>query len=185
MNRKIVAGGCAFLLVAIVGCGGASKESGGETEVQTEPVKRATAYLTGRSGGDLGGSAIFINGPKIDLQVTLEQAPPGEHAVHIHEIGDCSADDGSSAGGHWNPTGHDHGRWDETPFHLGDIGNVVVNEEGDGSLSLSTDRWTMGGGGTNDIMGLAVVVHAVADDFTSQPSGAAGARIGCGVINPR
>jgi Cu-Zn family superoxide dismutase len=116
--------------------------------------------------------------------VTLEQAPPGEHAVHIHETGDCSADDGSSAGGHWNPTSQDHGRWDAAPFHLGDIGNVVVNEEGDGSLSLITDRWTMGGGGPNDIMGLAVIVHADPDDFTSQPSGAAGVRIGCGVILP-
>lgn len=183
MIKRIVAAGCTLLLVAAVGCG-TSKESGSETEVQAEPIRRATAYLTGRSGGDLGGSAIFINGPKVELQVTLEQAPPGEHAVHIHETGDCSADDGSSAGGHWNPTSQDHGRWDAAPFHLGDIGNVVVNEEGDGSLSLITDRWTMGGGGPNDIMGLAVIVHADPDDFTSQPSGAAGVRIGCGVILP-
>ena len=181
MRRQIVAGGCVCILVATVSCG--AKEEGSETEVQTESVRRATAYINPRSGSDLGGSAIFINdGTRVELQVSLEQAPPGEHAVHIHDTGDCSAEDASSAGGHWNPTAEDHGQWDTAPFHLGDIGNVVVDEEGKGSLSLITDRWSMGGGGANDILGHAVVVHAGSDDFTSQPSGAAGARIGCGVI---
>ena len=181
MRTQMVVGGCVFLLVAAVGCG--AKEESAETEVQTAPVRRATAYINPRSGSDLGGSAIFINdGSRIELQVTLEQAPPGEHAVHIHETGDCSAEDASSAGGHWNPSSEDHGQWDTPPFHLGDIGNIVVDEEGKGSLSLITDRWSMGGGGVNDILGHAVVVHADPDDFSSQPSGAAGARIGCGVI---
>ncbi len=181
MRTQMVVGGCVFLLVAAVGCG--AKEDSAATEVQTSPVRRATAYINPRSGSDLGGSAIFINdGSRIELQVTLEQAPPGEHAVHIHETGDCSAEDASSAGGHWNPSSEDHGQWDTPPFHLGDIGNIVVDEEGKGSLSLVTDRWSMGGGGVNDILGHAVVVHADPDDFSSQPSGAAGARIGCGVI---
>ena len=181
MSRQIVVGACVCILVATVSCG--AKEEGGETAVQTEPVRRATAYINPRSGSDLGGSAIFINdGSQVELQVSLEQAPPGEHAVHIHETGDCSAEDASSAGGHWNPTAEDHGQWDTAPFHLGDIGNIVVDEEGKGSLSLITDRWSMGGGAANDILGHAVVGHADPDDFSSQPSGAAGARIGCGVI---
>lgn len=181
MRKRHVVGCCVFLMVAIAGCG--AKDGKTETEVPSAPVRRATAYINPRSGSDMGGSAIFVkDGSRVELQVTLEQAPPGEHAVHIHQTGDCSAEDASSAGGHWNPTAEDHGRWDTSPFHLGDIGNVVVDEEGKGSLSLVTDRWSMGGGGANDIMGKAVVVHAGSDDFTSQPSGAAGARIGCGVI---
>jgi len=132
---------------------------------------------------EMGGSAIFIKaGSQIDLQVTVQQAPAGTHAVHIHENGDCSAPDASSAGGHWNPTGEDHGEWDVAPHHLGDIGNLEVGEDGEGSLSLSTDKWSMGTGADNDILGKAVIVHAAADDFTSQPTGAAGGRIGCGVI---
>ena len=71
------------------------------------------------------------------------------------------------------------------PHHLGDIGNLEVGEDGEGSLTLSTDKWTMGSGADNDILGKAVIVHAGADDFTTQPTGAAGGRIGCGVIKPQ
>jgi Cu-Zn family superoxide dismutase len=107
---------------------------------------------------------------------------PGPHAVHIHETGDCSAEDGSSAGGHWNPTGEEHGKWGEHPFHLGDIGNIEVGEDGTGSITLSTDLWSIGDSSDHDVVGKSIVVHAGADDFKSQPSGAAGERIGCGVI---
>ena len=107
MSRQLVVGGCVFLLVATAGCG--AKEGSSETEVQSAPVRRATAFINPRSGSDMGGSAIFINeGGRVELQVSLEQAPPGEHAVHIHQTGDCSAEDASSAGGHWNPTAEDH-----------------------------------------------------------------------------
>ncbi len=122
----------------------------------------------------------------------LERVERRRNASHVERKNQCAPARGrdrsispSSAGGHWNPTAEDHGQWDTQPFHLGDIGNVVVDEEGKGSLSLITDRWSMGGGGANDILGKAVVVHADPDDFKTQPSGAAGARIGCGVIGKR
>ncbi len=172
------------LLIAVmlmsVACSG-----GEEAEPAPEPtnVKRATAYIDPRSGSELIGTAIFINeGDRVTVQVHVEKAPVGEHAVHIHEIGDCSAEDGSSAGGHWNPTAMDHGKWGTEPHHLGDIGNLVVNDEGKGDLTLTSEVWTMGSTEANDVMGKSVIVHADADDFSTQPTGAAGGRIGCGVI---
>lgn len=170
---------------AAAGCGSApeGQHPAAAREQPKKALQRATAWINPKSGSALHGSAVFVNeGGQVSLQVSLESAPPGEHAVHIHQVGDCSAEDGSSAGGHWNPTNENHGQWGHSPFHLGDIGNVLVGPDGRGTLSLSTDRWSMGSGGPNDIVGKSVIVHEKVDDFTSQPTGAAGGRIGCGVI---
>lgn len=87
-----------------------------------------------------------------------------------------------SAGGHWNPTNTAHGKWGDGEFHLGDIGNITVGKDGTGVIELTTDLWEIGTGSDRDVVGKAIILHAGADDFTSQPSGAAGARIGCGAI---
>ena len=79
-------------------------------------------------------------------------------------------------------TGAAHGRWGAGEFHLGDIGNVTIGQDGTGAIALETDLWEMDTGSDRDVVGKSIVVHAGVDDFTSQPSGAAGARIGCGVI---
>lgn len=143
----------------------------------------ATAELSAKSGASLTGEAVFAaTADGHSLTVTVENAPPGPHAVHIHETGDCSAADGTSAGGHWNPEGVDHGAWGGDAHHLGDIGNMVVGEDGTGTIVLSTDRWTVGDGAPTDVLGKSIIVHVGADDFTTQPTGAAGGRIGCGVI---
>lgn len=185
MSNGTTIAACGLLLVAAWGCG--AQDGGEETSAaQGREVKKAIAWINPTSDSETAGSAIFIReGGQIELKVSLEQAPPGEHAVHIHENGDCSSPDGKSAGGHWNPTGADHGQWGVAPFHLGDIGNVTVGEDGEGTLSLTTDLWTMGTGADNDILEKAVIVHEGPDDFTTQPTGAAGARIGCGVIRPK
>ena len=109
---------------------------------------------------------------------------PGIHAVHIHEKADCSSPDGKSSGGHWNPTFENHGKWGaKEGFHRGDIGNFEVDEEGKGIINLTTDLWCIGcGDEKKDILGKAIIVHQGTDDFVSQPSGAAGARISCGGI---
>ncbi|HXV76180.1 MAG TPA: superoxide dismutase family protein [Candidatus Polarisedimenticolaceae bacterium] len=174
-------------VVALAGCGSEQSGSAEPEEAATEPVQpsiqRIDAVLSAKSGSELTGVAIFVkDAAGVSLQLNVENTPPGEHAVHIHEFGDCSADDASSAGGHWNPSTEDHGRWGMPPHHLGDIGNITVGEDGTGSLSLSTDRWTMGDGSVTDIVGKSIIVHADPDDFTSQPTGAAGGRIGCAVI---
>jgi len=167
----------------IVACGSDEPAPEETAAPSIESIARLDTLLKAKSGSDLTGIAIFIQDSfGVSLQLNLENTPPGEHAVHLHETGDCSADDASSAGGHWNPTIEDHGKWGDAPHHLGDIGNISVGEDGIGTLSLTTDRWTIGGGGETDIYGKALVVHADPDDFASQPTGAAGGRIGCAVI---
>ena len=154
-----------------------------ELVIPSTPSQQAIAILGSASGSDLTGTAVFTqSGETITLTVEIQNVSPGLHAVHIHEKGDCSAPDGTSAGGHWNPTNVAHGKWGEGEFHLGDIGNIPVGEDGTGKIELTTNLWEMGTGSDLDIIGKGIIVHAGADDFTSQPSGAAGARIGCGAI---
>ncbi len=148
-----------------------------------EAGKRAAAVIEGRSGSQLTGEAVFVQrGDSVSLEMKLENAPPGTHAVHLHEKGDCSAPDAMSAGPHWNPTGQAHGKWGHSPFHRGDIGNIEVGPDGKGSTTLLAASWSVGGKPETDVLGRSVVVHASADDFVTQPTGNAGGRIGCGVV---
>ncbi|RKU28384.1 hypothetical protein C6497_09185 [Candidatus Poribacteria bacterium] len=147
------------------------------------PSKQAIAVINSASDSGVTGMASFSQiGQTVMLHIEIKNAESGQHAVHIHENGDCSSPDGKSAGGHWNPTNVAHGKWGEGEFHLGDIGNIDVGEDGTGTIELSTDLWEIGTGSMIDVVGKGIIVHADADDFTSQPSGNAGARIGCGVI---
>ncbi len=147
-----------------------------------KPVE-ATATIEAKSGSKVSGRARFVEeSGSVTLTLNVSNAPPGEHAVHLHETGDCSAPDAASAGAHWNPGHANHGRWGESPFHLGDIGNLHVGSDGTGSLILTTDKWSIGTGDTGDVLGHAVIVHEKPDDFKTQPTGAAGGRIGCGVV---
>ncbi|MDE0184685.1 MAG: superoxide dismutase family protein [Candidatus Poribacteria bacterium] len=184
-ERLIVFGRIASMLsllvgvsVVLVSCDGKQKK-----ETAATPSKQATATISSASGSEVTGTAVFKqSGDSITLTVEIQNAAPGLHAVHIHEVGDCSSPDGKSAGGHWNPTEVAHGEWGVGEFHLGDIGNMTVGDDGTGKIELTTDKWEMGTGSIRDIVGKGIIVHADADDFTSQPSGAAGARIGCGAI---
>ncbi len=175
----------AFLLligiaIILVGCERARQQAG---VLPIAPAKQANAMIGSSNDSGVTGVAVFTqNGDQITLTIEIQGASPGLHAAHIHANGDCSAPDGTSAGGHWNPTGVAHGKWGEGEFHLGDIGNITVGEDGTGSITLTTDLWEIGTGSDVDVVGRGIIVHAGADDFTSQPSGAAGARIGCGVI---
>jgi len=145
---------------------------------------KATAVISSKNDSVLSGNVTFS---EVDGQVTMianvNYNKEGNYAIHIHEKGDCSASDGSSAGGHWNPTNTTHGEWGSSSFHMGDIGNIVVTSSGNGTITRKTDLWCIG---CNDekknIIGKAIIVHEGPDDFSSQPSGAAGARIGCGEI---
>ena len=161
--------------LALPGC------DGDDENLRLEAI--ATIGPTTASGTSVTGEAVFTqDGDNIMLTVDIRNASPGLHAVHIHATGDCSAPDGTSAGGHWNPTDEDHGRWGGETFHLGDLGNIPVGSDGTGYIERTTDLWDIGTGSDLDIVGKAIIVHAGEDDFTSQPSGAAGGRIGCGVI---
>jgi len=146
--------------------------------------KMARAPISAASGSSVSGNVVFTEKDgNVLMEAEIKGLSEGVHAIHIHENGDCSAEDGSSAGGHWNPTNHEHGEWEENGFHLGDIGNMEVGSDGVGYITKKTDLWCVGcTDETKNVVGKSIIVHAGEDDFVSQPSGAAGERIGCGVI---
>ena len=115
------------------------------------------------------------------IDVTIPKLAGKSVAVHIHEHGDCG-DKGNMAHGHWNPDNKKHGKWGTGEFHSGDIGNIKLDSKGQGKITIETDLWTLGGVNRTNILQRAVVIHSGADDFTTQPSGNSGSRIGCGVI---
>jgi len=143
-----------------------------------------TVPMSSKSGSNVSGNIMFTsNDGEVTMKVDLKGLAQGEHAIHLHENGDCSSDDAKSAGGHWNPSGEDHGKWGNDDYHMGDIGNLEVGNDGMASMTFSTSKWCLGcDDDKKNIMNKAVIVHAGADDFESQPSGAAGARVACGVI---
>jgi Cu-Zn family superoxide dismutase len=114
------------------------------------------------------------------VKAEVKGLAPGKHGVHVHEKGDCSSADGKSAGGHFNPAGMPHAGPDADERHAGDLGNLEASESG----VATYDRmdFVLRLSGENSILGRAVIVHAGEDDLTTQPTGAAGARVACGVI---
>lgn len=104
------------------------------------------------------------------------------HGFHIHESGDCTAADFTSAGGHFNPTNAPHGGPDDAEHHAGDLGNIEIGEDGTGTLDLASSMLTLDAGATNSAVGKAVILHAGQDDLETQPTGDAGARLACGVV---
>jgi Cu-Zn family superoxide dismutase len=146
--------------------------------------KKAIAKIEAKSGSTVSGTVTFTEKDGIvTMKAALAGLSEGNHAIHIHAIGDCSAPDGKSAGGHWNPTNENHGKWMEAPFHIGDIGNLVVGADGTGTIERETNLWSIGGKEANkNLVGHAIIIHEGPDDFSSQPSGAAGPRVGCGEI---
>lgn len=156
-----------------------------DTMEETEVAKEITVVMASKSGSEVKGTVTFTEaGGVVTMIADFEGLEPGEHAIHLHEKADCSADDATSSGGHWNPTFAPHGKWGNADgFHLGDIGNFTADENGNGSITFETDLWCIGCGDENrDILGKAVIVHKGQDDFVSQPSGDAGPRVSCGGV---
>ena len=163
-------------------------ESEAVVEKEAVPAKeenKLTISLEAKSESNVSGQVTFKeeNGT-VTMTAMMSGLEPGNHAIHLHETADCSSADGKSTGGHWNPTSQPHGKWgDETGYHKGDIGNFTADDKGNGLIQFSTDEWCIGcEDDTKNILGKAVIVHAGEDDLTSQPSGAAGARISCAGI---
>jgi superoxide dismutase, Cu-Zn family len=118
---------------------------------------------------------------KMTLNITVPAKANQTVAVHIHEHGNCG-DTAHHAGGHWNPTNAQHGKWGSNAFHSGDIGNIALDASGHGTLELETRLWSIGGDAQKNILDKTIIVHGGIDDYTSQPSGNSGTRIACGVI---
>ena len=152
---------------------------------QTTPpeVPRATAQLQPTKGNKTFGEATFEQvGGKVHAVVYVQGLKPGqEHALHIHEAGDCSSGDGMSAKGHFNPFGKAHGYYASGEHHAGDMPSLKADKAGRAKVDVELDGITVTPGPAS-IVGRGLIVHADPDDYKSQPAGNAGARIACGVI---
>ncbi|RDK87106.1 superoxide dismutase family protein [Marinirhabdus gelatinilytica] len=184
-------------ILGLVSCKNETKDSEKEEDVKQEieqtetkkaqalTAKEVTLRLDSKSNSNATGKVQFTEtGGNVKMVAEISGLEPGTHAIHIHEEADCSAADATSSGGHWNPTFEDHGKWgDADGYHKGDIGNFEADSDGNGSITMTTNEWCIGcDDDTKNIIGKAIIVHKGADDFTSQPSGAAGARVSCGGI---
>lgn len=164
-----------LIIATIIGC---------KTNSKSDDSKKLNIAFESKSNSTVTGTATFVekNG-KVTFVAKIAGLTPGAHAIHIHEKSDCSAADGSSAGGHWNPTFKKHGKWGIGEYHKGDIGNFTADEKGNGTITLITDEWCIGcGDQTKDILEKGLIVHQGTDDFSSQPAGNAGARVACSAI---
>ncbi|MEL6918554.1 MAG: superoxide dismutase family protein [Bacteroidota bacterium] len=189
--KKIKVSALGLLVLLSYNCKEVKKEAEAATEevesvVEEAQVESVKFMMEPKSDSNVKGEVTFTAvEDKVMMMATLSGLTAGEHAIHIHEKADCSSADGKSTGGHWNPTFQPHAKWGAAEgYHKGDIGNFTADAEGNATVEFSTDEWCMGcGDDTKDIIGKAVIVHQGVDDFTSQPSGAAGARVSCtGII---
>jgi Cu-Zn family superoxide dismutase len=134
------------------------------------------SLVSGRLSAMAMGGGVHITGDVGGL------APNSTHGLHVHEKGDCSAADASSAGPHFNPAGHAHGGPASSMHHAGDLPNISAGADGVAHVNVHVMGLTLGGAASSNIVGRALVVHATADDYASQPAGNSGARVACGVI---
>lgn len=145
----------------------------------------AEAVMSPTKGNATSGTVSFKQeGSKVVVNARISGLTPGAHGFHIHEKGDCSAPDATSAGGHFNPGGKAHGHPDHADHHVGDMPQLMADASGNATLTATLSGPTIGDGAAN-IVGRSVIVHAAPDDFKTQPTGNSGARVACGVIAAR
>lgn len=145
----------------------------------------AEAGLAPTKGNAASGMVSFRQeGANVVVDARVSGLTPGAHGFHIHDKGDCSAADGTSAGGHFNPTAKPHGHPEHADHHAGDLPQLVADAAGNAALTATLPGLTIGSGAAN-IVGRGLIVHAAADDFKTQPTGNSGARVACGVIAAR
>ena len=170
-------------LVLVTACGGREEIAPAEpVEPQAPRGPVASTQLSPRAGESSTGQVRFLETEDgATIVATVEGAAPGLHGLHLHESGDCGGADFTSAGGHFNPTVVPHGGPGDAIRHAGDFGNIEVGEDGTGRLELDTEMLTVSSG-PSSVVGHAVILHELEDDLLSQPSGAVGSRLACGVV---
>ena len=179
--------GCSLLLAAglLGACQSGSESADSAQQTETEPaapaVERAVAVIHPTEGNEVSGTVLFSRENEgIRIQARLQGLSEGAHGFHVHQYGDCTASDGTSAGGHFNPFDMPHAGPTDAKRHVGDLGNISADAEGVGTYNR-VDTVVAFSGQAN-VLGRAMVVHGGEDDMSSQPSGAAGPRVACGVI---
>jgi Cu-Zn family superoxide dismutase len=185
--------------LAAVGCSRSEAPTAEQAPAATSSAQEATTppadtqaaagtahrvNLIAAQGGQVSGALDLVasEGVVVMTGLVTGMKPESEHGFHVHEKGDCSSPDFASAGEHFNPTAEAHGNPASPPHHLGDVPNIKANAEGKADVNVRAEGLALGGGGANDIVGKAIVVHEKVDDYKTQPSGNSGDRIACGVI---
>jgi Cu-Zn family superoxide dismutase len=177
----IAAVGLAALAGACAGQPASTRPTSSAATAEATAVDHAIAVLRPTEGNDVKGTVRFSReADGVRVSVHIEGLTPGEHGFHVHEYGDCSSPDGTSAGGHFNPLDQPQGGRDSAKRHVGDLGNVTANDSGVAEADFVDSVIALDGAAS--IIGRGMIVHAGRDDLTSQPSGAAGPRVACGVI---
>ncbi len=182
--RIVLLAAASTLALAACGTTPSSPSSSAQAIPTTSTARQAVAVLASASGSLVSGSVTITPMDKgLHLTGEIGGLPAnGTQAFHVHEKGDCSAADACSAGAHFNPFNAAHGKAGSGTHHAGDMNNLTANAEGVAKVDVHVEGVTLGGGAVNDVAGRALVVHAAADDYASQPAGNAGARVACGII---
>jgi len=174
----------ALVLVAGLATAAAAREKAAAKPAATKAagaVTHAVAVLIPGKDSKVAGAVHFKQeAGGVHVTGALTGLAAGNHGFHIHELGDCSVPDFTSAGGHFNPAGNPHGGPKDAKRHEGDMGNIEATADGNGSIDYVDHE--LGFQGAKSIVGRGVVIHANADDFKTQPTGNAGGRVACGVI---
>jgi Cu-Zn family superoxide dismutase len=171
MKKSLLAVTCGALLAA--GCAG----------MQEQKEATAVAHLQPRSGSHVSGDVRFTQvGDVVRVTGQITGHAKGPKGFHIHEKGDCSDDKGMSTGGHFNPDKHKHGGPYDPIKHSGDLGNIVFDDKGVARINFTVGDISVSKDAPNGIIGRAVIVHAATDDLNTDPTGNAGGRVACGVI---
>lgn len=190
LARKYLTTSIIVVLLAASSCssdGKAMKKGNKEQKMDAGKIEKgaeiqsASANLNSVNSSEVTGKVTFNKVPGgIEIVADIEGLAPGKHGFHIHEHGSCGGEGASEAGGHFNPTNHSHAGPDSADRHVGDLGNLEADDNGyahyeriDKIIALE---------GPNSIIGRSVIVHVDEDDFTTQPTGNAGARAACGII---
>ena len=186
LGLRLLALSGVFLLVSACNSGSSTNEQVRDHDVvnhddATNKISKAVTVMTPTEGNNVSGIITFTETDGgILIKADIEGLSEGKHGFHVHEWGDISKPDGTSAGGHFNPEGKDHAGPHDTIRHVGDFGNIVADKDGkahyeqvDSLISFS---------GKNNIIGRAIIIHADEDDLVSQPTGNAGARVAHGVV---
>ncbi|MGG0644077.1 superoxide dismutase family protein [Sporosarcina gallistercoris] len=184
MKRLVEGMLIAIMLIVLSGCGGANKK----VSVNAEATKAVEASLLNTEGEPIGEAHFTEVEGTLTISLRAEGLKPGIHGIHLHEKAVCTPPDFKSAGGHFNPTDKKHGFDNPKGYHLGDLPNLTVGEDGKVAVKVTMHNLTLEPGKPNSLLdgdGSALVIHADADDYKTDPAGNSGDRIACAELKTK